>query len=64
MKQSKLTGGKRFQKWLDKGDLPNGGGYFIDIYNQMYNKSGIAGTIHTRINDGGYWWVTQVIETK
>lgn len=40
------------------------GGYFIDIYNQMYNKQGIAGTIHTRINDGNYWWVTQVVETK
>lgn len=26
MKQSKLTGGKRFQKWIEKGDLPNGGG--------------------------------------
>lgn len=64
MKHKELTGGKRFQKWLDKGDLPNGGGYFIDIYNQMYNKSGIAGTIHTRINDGGYWWVTQVVETE
>ena len=38
MKQSKLTGGKRFQKWIEKGDLPNRGGYFIDIYNQMYNN--------------------------
>lgn len=26
MKQRKLTGGKRFQKWIEKGDLPNSGG--------------------------------------
>ena len=64
MKQREMTGGKRFRKWIEKGDLPNRGGVFIDIYNQMYNKAGIAGTIHTRINDGGYWWVTQVIETE
>lgn len=64
MKLSKLTGGVRFRKWIEKGDLPSRGGYFIDIYNQMYNKDGIAGTIHTRISEGNYWYVTQVIETK
>lgn len=63
MKHGKLTGGFRFKKWIDKGDLPIRGGIFIDIYNQMYNKDGISGTIHTRISDGNYWWVTQVVET-
>lgn len=64
MTATKLTGGKRFVLWLNKLDLPNRGGYFIDIYNQMYNKEGIAGTIHTRISDGNYWWVTQCVETE
>lgn len=64
IKNKVLTGGKRFEKWIQKGDLPLSGGFFIDIYNQMYNKDGIAGTIHTRISDGNYWWVTQVYETK
>ena len=27
MKQREKTGGKRFQKWIEKGDLPNRGGY-------------------------------------
>lgn len=53
-----------FRNGLRRATFPIGGGVFIDIYNQMYNKAGIAGTIHTRINDGGYWWVTQVIETE
>lgn len=52
-----------FRNGLRRATFPIGG-VFIDIYNQMYNKAGIAGTIHTRINDGGYWWVTQVIETE
>lgn len=26
MKQRELTGGKRFRKWIEKGDLPNRGG--------------------------------------
>ncbi|MBR1526224.1 MAG: hypothetical protein IJ640_06145 [Prevotella sp.] len=41
MKQRELTGGRRFRKWIEKGDLPNMGGVFIDIYNQMYNKNGM-----------------------
>ena len=59
---SRLTGGMRFRKWLDKGDLPKRGGVYIDIYNQIYNKDNIAGAIHTRISEGNYWWVTQVCE--
>lgn len=31
MKTSKLTGGKRFVLWLDKLDLPNRGGYFMNF---------------------------------
>lgn len=63
MKVSKLTGGCRFQKWIEKGDLPPSNAvYFIDIYNQLWNKEGISGAIHTRISEGNYWWVTTILE--
>lgn len=35
MKQSKLTGGQRFQKWIEKGDLPNGGVFYRHLQSDV-----------------------------
>lgn len=40
------------------GTIPLTGGAWIDIYNHTANAS-IAGTIHTRISQGNYWYVTE-----
>lgn len=37
------------------------GGAWIDIYNGCA-KVDIAGTIHTRIDHGNYWYVTELRE--
>lgn len=41
--------------------IPISQGVWIDIYNQSSNPT-IAGTIHTRISHGNYWYVTEVKE--
>lgn len=35
MKQREKTGGKRFQKWIEKGDLPNRGGIHRHIQSDV-----------------------------
>lgn len=44
---------------LVDGTIPLRGGVYIDIYNQIANER-ICGTIHTRIDRGNYWYVTEV----
>ena len=44
------------------GTIPLRGGAWIDIYNHSSNPN-IAGTIHTRIQHGNYWYVTEVKDT-
>ena len=41
------------------GKIPIRGGVWIDIYNSTANTE-IAGTIHTRISHGNYWYVTEI----
>lgn len=41
------------------GTIPIVGGRFIDVYNHT-SYDGIAGTIHTRISHGNYWYVTEI----
>ena len=41
--------------------IPICGGVWIDIYNKSANPH-IAGTIHTRIDHGNYWYVTELRE--
>lgn len=43
------------------GRVPIEGGVWIDIYNRSCNIR-IAGTIHTRIDHGNYWYVTELDE--
>lgn len=43
------------------GKLPMRGGVWIDIYNKSINTE-IAGTIHTRISQGNYWYVTEDLD--
>ena len=38
------------------------GGQWIDVYNRSVNPS-FAGTIHTRISHGNYWYVTEIKDT-
>ena len=59
MKQSKPTGGVRLDTLIEKG-IPFRGGLWLDTYNQRYST--IAGTVTTRIDAGGCWYVTQVTE--
>lgn len=47
---------------LRSGKIPITGGAWIDIYNQSCNTR-IAGTIHTRIQHGNYWYVTEIKDT-
>lgn len=51
-----------FQKMFSEGIVPLKGGVWIDIYNQSVNTE-ISGTIHTRISQGNYWYVTEVKDT-
>lgn len=44
------------------GTIPLVGGAWIDIYNHSANGN-IAGTIHTRISHGNYWYVTEIEDT-
>ena len=44
------------------GTIPIMGGAWIDIYNHSANGE-IAGTIHTRISHGNYWYVTELEDT-
>lgn len=37
-------------------------GVWIDVYNKCHNTE-IAGTIHTRIFNGNYWYVTEIKDT-
>lgn len=41
--------------------IPLIGGVWIDVYNHSANTE-IAGTIHTRIDHGNYWYVTELRE--
>lgn len=41
--------------------IPILGGVWIDVYNHSCN-AGISGTIHTRIDHGNYWYVTELRE--
>ena len=41
------------------GIIPLEGGAYIDVYNKSCNRD-IAGTIHTRISSGNYWYVTRI----
>lgn len=47
------------QAMFDDGTIPIMGGAFIDVYNHIANRQ-IAGTIHTRISAGNYWYVTEI----
>lgn len=47
---------------LIDGTIPLRGGVWIDIYNHSSNDR-IAGTIHTRIQHGNYWYVTELTDT-
>lgn len=47
---------------FDDGIIPIRGGVWIDIYNSSVNTE-IAGTIHTRISHGNYWYVTEIKDT-
>lgn len=51
-----------FQKMFSEGKIPLKRGVWIDIYNQSVNTE-ISGTIHTRISQGNYWYVTEVKDT-
>ena len=44
---------------IQNGIVPLTGGAWIDIYNKSVNRE-IAGTIHTRISHGNYWYVTRI----
>ena len=44
---------------LSDGSLPIRGGCWVDVYNHSSNPE-IAGTIHTRISHGNYWYVTEL----
>lgn len=48
-------------KMFREGRVPIEGGVWIDIYNQSCNAR-IAGTIHTRIDHGNYWYITMLYE--
>lgn len=37
-------------------------GVWIDLYNKTINTE-YAGTIHTRISHGNYWYVTEIKDT-
>lgn len=50
-----------FQKMFNEAKIPIMGGVWIDIYNSSCNTE-IAGTIHTRISHGNYWYVTELKE--
>lgn len=45
------------------GTIPLAAGAWIDIYNHTANGE-IAGTLHTRISHGNYWYVTEIKEKK
>ena len=51
-----------FQRMFNDGIIPIRGGVWIDIYNSSVNTE-IAGTIHTRISHGNYWYVTEIKDT-
>lgn len=46
--------------FLDR-TIPLIGGVWIDVYNHSANAL-ISGTIHTRIDHGNYWYVTELRE--
>ena len=48
-------------KMFRDGTIPILGGVWIDVYNQSCNTR-ISGTIHTRIDHGNYWYVTELNE--
>lgn len=50
-----------FTEMFRKRLIPLTGGVWIDIYNKSANQL-IAGTIHTRIDHGNYWYVTELRE--
>lgn len=51
---------------INDGTIPSTpplSGVWIDIYNKCINTE-IAGTIHTRISQGNYWYVTEIKDTS
>ena len=48
---------------FDEGIVPIAEGVWIDIYNKSVNTK-IAGTIHTRISHGNYWYVTEIKDSS
>lgn len=51
------------ERMIKDGIVPvNRGGVWIDIYNKSINCEK-AGTIHTRISNGNYWYVTTLEDT-
>lgn len=48
------------EMFLDR-TIPLIGGVWIDVYNHSANAL-ISGTIHTRIDHGNYWYVTELRE--
>ena len=51
-----------FLKMFRECKVPIKGGVWIDLYNQSVNDM-ICGTIHTRINQGNYWYVSEIEDT-
>lgn len=49
------------REMLLDGTIPIVGGAWIDVYNHSANPF-YAGTIHTRIDHGNYWYVTELRE--
>lgn len=47
------------ERMIGDGIVPVIGGVWIDVYNSIANTE-IAGTIHTRISQGNYWYVTEI----
>lgn len=47
------------ERMIREGKIPIIGGVWIDVYNSSANTE-IAGTIHTRISQGNYWYVTEI----
>lgn len=50
------------ERMLVDGTIPIRGGVWIDIYNHSANTE-FAGTIHTRISHGNYWYVTEIADS-
>ena len=61
MAKRPITGGERMERLLKKG-LINAPYLWIDLYNQRVDN--ICGTITTRINESGLYYVSVCIRQK